>query len=81
VLASMLMTRAVLLMLKAGLRVFNARLKGQEQLDCKDLLVNSMRCKFSIVADTCMSGTALFACLFRLDTGFAHGRCFRLLTA
>ncbi len=40
----MLTTAALLLMLEAGLRVFNARLKGQEQLDCKDLL---MRCKFS----------------------------------
>ncbi len=47
----MLAIRALLLMLKEGLRVFNDRLKGQEQLDCKDLPVRSMRCKFSWVTD------------------------------
>ena len=79
VLVSMLTIRPLLLMLKAGLRVFNARLKGQEQLDCKDLLHTL---QFSRVPDSCKSGTTLLAsCLFRLDDGFADYRLFRLPTA
>ncbi len=62
----MLAIRALLLMLKEGLRVFNDRLKGQEQLDCKDLPVRSMRCKFSWVTDTCMSGTRYWVCLLQI---------------
>lgn len=78
----MLAIRALLLMLKEGLRVFNDRLKGQEQLDCKDLPVRSTRCKFSWVTDTCMSGTTLIAsCLLRLDTGYAYCRLVRRQTA